>query len=452
MATYLEKMKQQQEQQTPQAQYSGLAGVSENTQANQLKYQQGYQPNEQTQQAQQKMQNVQNQRPQSYTSKYGAALDGILQQIQNPGKFKYEFNSDNLFKSYADLLSQNAKQASQNAMGQAAGLTGGYGNSYAMAAGNQAYQEAIRPLYDRGMQLAQFARENYDKDRADLYNQMGAIKGMDESDYGRYLDTMDEWRKDEANATEAYRDERDFGYQDYANMLDYWQKVAAAENADYRTRQQFDWNVETDARDFEEAVRQANLDEAYRRDSLVQSQKQFEASTKLEYDRMAEQIRQFDATMSEDQRQYNQNMAANWVSDILANGQIPSTDLLAMAGLSYEDAQRLVAKMKTVAKKATPTPAAKDPNELKNLLINNILNTDYITPEERKESLEWLKKDQGPQYAPQTSNLDTPVHFTQEANLGSGIVPKTVTGTMNPLRYNAMIRQMFEEDMKKSNK
>ena len=99
---------------------------------------------------------------------------------------------------------------------------------------------------------------------------------------------------------------------------------------------------------------------------------------------MAEQIRQFDATMSEDQRQYNQNMAANWVSDILANGQIPSTDLLAMAGLSYEDAQRLVAKMKTVAKKATPTPAAKDPNELKNLLINNILNTDYITPEERK--------------------------------------------------------------------
>ena len=107
---------------------------------------------------------------------------------------------------------------------------------YAMAAGNQAYQEAIRPLYDRGMQLAQFARENYDKDRADLYNQMGAIKGMDESDYGRYLDTMDEWRKDEANATEAYRDEREDMWIDesgendvlrqYSAVTEEWTEVA----------------------------------------------------------------------------------------------------------------------------------------------------------------------------------------------------------------------------------
>lgn len=380
--TYLEKLKQQQTQQTPQGN-SGLSGVSQNTQENLQKYQQGYQPNQQTQQAQQNMQNVQNQRPQSYQSKYGAALDNILQQIQNPGQFKYEFNSDNLFKSYADLMTQNAKQASQNAMGQAAGLTGGYGNTYAMAAGNQAYQEAIRPLYDRGMQLAALARENYDKDRADLYNQMGALQNMDEADYGRYRDTMADWRQDEANATEAYRDERNFGYQDYANMLDYWQNTAAAENADSRAGQemdlrnaQFNWQVDTDARDYEEAVRQANLDEdfrqaqlaeqirgtnldeQYRRDSLAQNAQQFAQTSAMDWAQLAEKQREFDASMSEDQRQTNQKMAAAWVTDILANGQIPSNELLVAAGLSYEDAQKLIAQVQAAG---GPGPKTKKP-------------------------------------------------------------------------------------------
>ena len=324
--SYLEELKKRQQEQAPAAQpqqETGLRGVSTNTQQQLNNYNQGYKPSEAVQTAQQNMQTVQQQKPQSFNSKYGAQLDNILAQIQSTKPFKYEFNSDGLFKSYADLFTQQAKQASQNAMGQAAALTGGYGNSYAQAAGNQAYQQAILPLYDRGMELAQMARANYDKDRGDLYNQLGALQGMDESEYGRYRDTVSDWRQDEQNAIDMYRDERDFGYQDYANMRDYWNNQARAENADYR----------------------ADLDEDYRRESMIQNQQQFETTTKMEYDQLAEKVREFDASMSEDQRQYNQKMAASWVSDILANGQIPSMELLAMAGLSYEDAQKLVAQI-----------------------------------------------------------------------------------------------------------
>ena len=53
--------------------------------------------------------------------------------------------------------------------------------------------------------------------------------------------------------------------------------------------------------------------------------------------------KQFEASLSEEQRQYNQKMAASWVTGILANGQIPSSELLVAAGLSYEDAMKLVA-------------------------------------------------------------------------------------------------------------
>ena len=324
--SYLEELKKRQQEQAPAEQpqqETGLRGVSTNTQQQLNNYNQGYKPSEAVQTAQQNMQTVQQQKPQSFTSKYGAQLDNILAQIQGTQPFKYEFNSDGLFKSYADLFTQQAKQASQNAMGQAAALTGGYGNSYAQAAGNQAYQQAILPLYDRGMELAQMARANYDKDRGDLYNQLGALQGMDESEYGRYRDTVSDWRQDEQNAMDMYRDERDFGYQDYANMLDYWNNQARAENADYR----------------------ADQDEDYRRENMIQNQQQFETTTKMEYDQLAEKVREFDASMSEDQRQYNAKMAASWVSDILANGQIPSMELLAMAGLSYEDAQKLVAQV-----------------------------------------------------------------------------------------------------------
>lgn len=352
--SYLEELKKRQQEQAPAAQpqqETGLRGVSTNTQQQLNNYNQGYKPSEAVQTAQQNMQTVQQQKPQSFTSKYGAQLDNILAQIQTPKEFKYEFNNDGLFRSYADLFTQQAKQASQNAMGQAAALTGGYGNSYAQAAGNQAYQQAILPLYDRGMELAQMARANYDKDRGDLYNQLGALQGMDESEYGRYQDALNQWRQDEQNAMDMYRDERDFGYQDYANMLDYWNNQARAENADYR----------------------ADQDEDFRRESMIQDQQQFETTTKMEYDQLAEKVREFDASMSEDQRQYNQKMAASWVSDILANGQIPSMDLLAMAGLSYEDAQKLVAQLQAGG---TGGPDKKQSTGFKEALNNtgNVLN------------------------------------------------------------------------------
>ena len=640
---YLEKKRQEEA-----AQPAGLRGVSAQTQQQQQKYQGGYQPSAQTQQAQQNLAAVQQQKPQSYNSKYGAALDNILSEIQGGGDFKYSFDGDEMFKYYADLYTQNAKQGAQNAMGNAVALTGGYGNSWASAQANQAYQQAILPLYDRGMDLQQQAYQRYLGKQQNLMDRAGLLQGLDATDYGRYRDTMGDYYADLDRAQAAADNERAFDYGAYMDQLGYWQNQAKLENADYQTMQdqtlrdaalaeqiratqadenfrqeqfgwqqatdardyneavrranldeayrqaQFGWQKATDARDFNEQVRQANLendlrnrtldwqqetdlrdyeeavrradqdqdyrnammnwqmatdtrdfnenvkradqdqdyrnammnwqmatdtrdfdeavkradqdqeyrqqtfdesvrqanldedyrnkafneqvrqadldeayrqqafdeqvrqadlDEAYRRDSMVQNQQQFEASTKLEYDQLAEQMRQFDASMSEDERQYNQKMAASWVSDILANGQIPSMELLVAAGLSYEDAQKLVAQIQTGGGPGGPGPDDKpDLKELQTQFRKNVANADFITPEERKESLEWLNKDQGPQYAPQTSNLDTPVHYTKEIDIGPGLASKTATVTTTPMAYNAMLQRMFEEDIKKSKK
>ena len=378
--TYLEKMKQNQSQQTPQ---QGLRGVSENTQTQMAKYQNGYQPTEQVQQAQQNLQTMQQQKPQSYSSKWSGALDNILQQIQNPGEFKYSLDGDNMFQYYKDLYTQKAKQGAQNTMGVAAGLTGGYGNSWAQSAGAQAYQQNLLPLYDKATEFMQMAQDRYNADRADRYNRLAALQNAEESEYGRYRDTVSDYNADLDRAREDARYAEQMGYQQYQDMLNYWQNQAAAENADYQAGQemdyryntldeearqadqneafrnkQLDWQMDTDARDYAESVRQynANMAENQRQfdTSMEQNAQQFAETNKLDWANLEEKKRQYDTGLTEEQRQYNQDYAMKLCSAILANGQTPSNELLVMAGLSYEDAQKLIAK------KSSGAPKVKD--------------------------------------------------------------------------------------------
>ena len=341
MATYLEKMKQNQQQQTPQ---QGLRGVSQQTQAQLQNYQKPYQQTQQAQAAQQNLQNVQQQKPQSYSSKWSGALDNILQQIQGAGEFKYSLDGDGLFQSYKDMYTQKAKQGAQDTMGVAAGLTGGYGNSWAQSAGAQAYQQNLLPLYDKAMEFAKMAQDRYNADRADKYNQLSALQGMEESDYGRYRDLMSDYNADLDRAREDARYEDETGYGRYKDMLNYWQNQAAAENADYQAGQEMDYrynSLDEQARQYNESMaenqRQFNA-------SMEQNAQQFVETNKLDWANLEEKQRQFDANLTEEQRQYNQDYAMQLCSAILANGQIPSNELLIAAGLSYEDAQKLIAQ------------------------------------------------------------------------------------------------------------
>jgi len=195
MAIAFTYRKQPQEQQQNGAQNgTQSSGTKQNTNNN---TQTAYKPQEtNAQQQQNQQQPMYLQRPQTYNSKYSDALEGIMQQIQNPGQFKYEFNADNLFKYYADLYSQNGKQAAMDVMGQAAGLTGGYGNTYGQQVAQQQYQEYMRPLYEVGMNMYDRA---YQQDQDELANQKDAynmLLNMDANDYNRYRDTVGDWQAD----------------------------------------------------------------------------------------------------------------------------------------------------------------------------------------------------------------------------------------------------------------
>ena len=289
----------------PAATGSGLQGLSTNTQKQLQQAQQGYTPSAEVTATMNTLQSVIDQKPQGYESKYTATLDNILQQITNPQGFKYSFDGDALFNAYKDMYTQQGKQASLDAMGQAAGLTGGYGNSYGQMVGQQQYQQNLQNLYGIGMDLYDRAYQRYRDDQSNLYNQLGAVQGMDETDYGRYRDLVGDWQADRDYYTGRYDTLSDRDYGRYSDNRNYWTDYAGMENSDY-------WN----GQNYAETVRMNN-----------------------------ESIRQFNESLDYEKMTNEQKQAADWVTMLLSNGVKPDKTLLKQAGLSEKTVEKLLAKI-----------------------------------------------------------------------------------------------------------
>lgn len=115
-------------------------------------------------------------------------LNSLKDSIKNYGDFSYDVNSDALYQQYADQYMRQGKLASADVMGQAAAMTGGFGNSYAATVGNQAYQSYLQQLNDRVPELYQAALERYNMGKQDLYDQYGMLLSEYEREYGEHSD------------------------------------------------------------------------------------------------------------------------------------------------------------------------------------------------------------------------------------------------------------------------
>lgn len=332
-----------------------LEGVSDATRNRLNGLQTGYQPGAAAQNVQQQLQQLQANKPGGYTSAYGAQLQDILNQIQGGGEFKYSIAEDPLMQSLNDYYMQQAKQASMGAQAGATALTGGYGNSAAQMAGSQAYQQAILPMYDKAMDAAQFAYNVHQGKQADRLNQANLLMNLEQMGYGQYRDQMGDYKDERSFLANQYNEEANRDMTRYYNDLDYAMKMAQIENADYRSEQErqeairqfqlqydadqarFRWQKDTDQRDYDRNVLESDRNYA------------------MQQQQLAETIRQFDASLDWDKMNAQQKYAAEIVSQILAKGQMPSEAMLEAAGLSAEDAQKLMAQISGGGTRKTTT-------------------------------------------------------------------------------------------------
>ena len=109
---------------------------------------------------------------------WNAMMEDYYNQIQNRPGFSYDPKNDAMYQSIKDLYVNQGRRAMEDTMGQAAGLTGGYGSTYSQAAGQQSFNDYMTKLNEQIPNLYAQARSAYDAETQDLYNKYNmALQG-----------------------------------------------------------------------------------------------------------------------------------------------------------------------------------------------------------------------------------------------------------------------------------
>lgn len=165
---------------------------------------------------------------------YQQQANDLLTQYDSRPAFSYNADTDPIFKSYKDQYVHQGQRAMEDTMGQAAGLTGGYGSSYAQSVGNQAYNEYLTKLNAQIPVLAQQARQAYDAEGDRLLDRYNLALNAANTAYGQGRDALGDLRYEQET---AYNRERDaLADQRYQDELNYNRQQSELNSArDYAT-------------------------------------------------------------------------------------------------------------------------------------------------------------------------------------------------------------------------
>lgn len=133
--------------------------------------------------------------PASWTDPYADQRKGYLDQYENRDPFSYDFNSDALYQQYKDQYIQQGQMAMMDTMGQAAAMTGGYGNSYAQTVGQQAYNQQLNQLNAIMPELYDRAYGIYQQEGEELLKMYDLYTGLSNESHNQHLGEVDRYYK-----------------------------------------------------------------------------------------------------------------------------------------------------------------------------------------------------------------------------------------------------------------
>ena len=162
-----------------------------------------------TQTAAQKLAAFDATKPQAYQSNYQDQINSLLNQIQNRQSFTYDYASDPLYNQYAQRYQALGKSAMEDTMGQAAALSGGYGNSYAQTVGQQQYNQYMQSLNDVIPELRNTAYQMYNDEGDNLATRLALYQQQEDTDYDRYMDKYNQWQTERNYLYQLAQDEEE---------------------------------------------------------------------------------------------------------------------------------------------------------------------------------------------------------------------------------------------------
>jgi hypothetical protein len=121
--------------------------------------------------------------------------DRALGDITNRKAFQYDLSNDMLFQQAKEQYQAMGKTAMQDTMGQASAMTGGYGNSYATTASNQAYQAHLAELNNSIGDYYAMALGAYNNETDRLNGVFGALSTDRAAKQGEWSSNWDVYNK-----------------------------------------------------------------------------------------------------------------------------------------------------------------------------------------------------------------------------------------------------------------
>lgn len=214
--------------------------------------------------AEEKLEDWEKATPDKYESEYSEEIDGILNDILNRENFSYNLNADPLYEQYKEIYTQNGKKAMMDTVGEATALTGGYANSYAVTAGNQAYDEYLNELNGIALDLRDRAYEQYGDEGDKLFEDVKLLRSLDGDDYEKYLNELERYYKDGEYLLDKLTAMSDAEYEQFLQTVDAWENdrdFAFKEYTDALDREEFE--KEMAFKQAEAEREQANADRDY---------------------------------------------------------------------------------------------------------------------------------------------------------------------------------------------
>lgn len=235
----------------------------------------------------------------TYDSSWTPAMQEMLNKILNREDFSYDALSDPLYQQYSAQYQREGNRAMRNTLAEAAASAGGM-NSYAITAAQQANDYYNSQLSDKIPELYQLAYQMYLQDKESMVEDFGLLQSMDNTQYNRYRDTMQD-----------YYNDKNFAYGLYADAVQQgnWQ-------------QNFDYNT---------AVTDRNYYYNSAQDAINNDWKNKEWDNKLSQQEL-ENSRYNDTLAREDEKEAREKAEAQ-VYALLDLGKMPDDSLIEASGL-----------------------------------------------------------------------------------------------------------------------
>ena len=143
--------------------------------------------------------------PGSYQGTWADQIRQGMQGILDTKPFNYDINVDPLYQQIKDQYIKQGRQAMMDVQGQSAALTGGYGNTYGVLAGQQAYDDSLGQLSQMAPELAQLAEQKYYNDLQRRSSAVEQLAGMDDTEYQRFQYDTQQYETKLADAYQKYK-------------------------------------------------------------------------------------------------------------------------------------------------------------------------------------------------------------------------------------------------------